>query len=94
MLDNNDLFILAGNKYFLSIYGTVRWGVAGVGLIADDFVSSLSMLPGVELAACASASSADKAAEFAERHKFARSYASYQELADDPEVTTVDCAVD
>lgn len=89
VLDNSDLFILARDKYLLSIYGKVRWGVAGVGKIADDFVASLSMLPGAEMAAAASASNVDKAAEFAERHKFSRSYGSYQELANDPEVDIV-----
>lgn len=89
VLDHNDLFILVEGKYMLSIFGKVRWGVAGVGKIADDFVSSLSMLPGAELVAAASGSSADKAAEFAKRHKFTRSYGSYEELANDPGVDIV-----
>ena len=86
VLDNSDFFIQADDKYLLSIYGPVRWGVAGVGKIADDFACSLSMLPGAELAAAAAATDADRAANFAKRHGFARSYGSYKELAEDPNV--------
>ncbi len=85
VLNNNDLFVKAGDKHFLSAFGTVRWGVAGVGKIADDFCSSLAFLPGAELAAAAAGSSADRAAAFAKRHGFACSYGSYRELADDKE---------
>lgn len=55
-------------------------------LAADDFCAALAFLPGASLAAAASGSSADNAAKFAKRHGFARSYGSYQELADDKEV--------
>lgn len=34
VLDNNDLFVQAGDKYLLSVFGTLHWGVAGCGKIA------------------------------------------------------------
>mmetsp|Transcript_3407 Transcript_3407/g.9853 ORF Transcript_3407/g.9853 Transcript_3407/m.9853 type:complete len:453 (+) Transcript_3407:122-1480(+) len=89
VLDNNDLFVQAGNKYLLSVYVTVRWGVAGCGKIADDFCAALSFLPGAALTAAATSGNADRAADFAKRHGFARSYGSYTELADDKEVDIV-----
>jgi predicted dehydrogenase len=66
----------------------VRWGIVGPGGIAAQFAHDLPLVPGAELAAVASRS-ADKAAAFAERHGFARSYGSYAELAADPDVDVV-----
>ena len=52
----------------------------------DDFIAAASMLPGVQLAACAASSSLERSKEFAQRHGFKRAHASYPELAADPDV--------
>lgn len=64
----------------------IRWGIVGTGHIADVFASDLALLP--EEAELAAVGSRDRrrAASFAARHGFARSYGSYHELAQDPQV--------
>lgn len=66
-----------------------RWGILSTGHIAGVFARDLALLPDeAELAAVASRNT-DKAAQFAAEHGFARSYGSYQQLADDPDVDVV-----
>ena len=67
---------------------TVRWGILGTGGIAATFAADLPLVPGAELAAVGSRTSA-AAATFAERHGFARSHGSWAELAADPDVDVI-----
>jgi predicted dehydrogenase len=66
----------------------VRWGILGTGGIASTFAADLPLVPGAELAAVGSRTSA-AAAAFAERHGFARSHGSWAELAADPDVDVI-----
>ncbi len=66
----------------------VRWGILGTGGIAGTFAADLPLVPGAELAAVGSRTSA-AAAAFAERHGFARSHGSWAELAADPGVDVI-----
>lgn len=65
-----------------------RWGILGAGGIAAKFSRDLAASPGSSLAAVA-ARDGDRAASFAARHGIRRSYGSYQELVDDPDVDVV-----
>ena len=66
----------------------VRWGILGPGGIAAKFAADLPLVPGAELAAVGSRSSA-AAAAFAERFGFARAHGSYADLAADDQVDVV-----
>lgn len=67
----------------------IRWGILGTGHIADVFAADLALLSDeAELAAVASRHPG-RAAEFASRHGFDRSYGSYPELAEDTAVDVV-----
>lgn len=68
--------------------GTWRWGVAGTGRIATDFVADLSFVPGAHVTAVASRSAA-RAEEFGRSVGAARCHGSYESLAADPEVDIV-----
>ncbi|GAA3881375.1 Gfo/Idh/MocA family oxidoreductase [Leifsonia kafniensis] len=67
---------------------TLRWGVVGPGGIATDFVSTLHAHTDQRVTAVGSRT-AERAERFAEAHGIPRSYGSYQELVDDPEVDIV-----
>ncbi|MGQ7295731.1 Gfo/Idh/MocA family protein [Quadrisphaera sp. KR29] len=60
---------------------TVRWGVLATGGIAATVSGDIALVPGAQLAAVASRD-AGRAAAFAERHGFTRSYGSYRELVE------------
>ncbi|MEP6599911.1 MAG: Gfo/Idh/MocA family oxidoreductase [Actinomycetota bacterium] len=66
----------------------MRWGIAGPGRIANDLAPDFVHVAGAELVAVGSRS-ADRAAAFAARHGIERSYGSYRELLDDPDVDAV-----
>jgi predicted dehydrogenase len=90
VLENNDYFIQEGTGYYsLSIFRPLRWGVAGVGKISDDFVTAAAFLPGTQLIAAAAGSSKERANEFAQRHGFQRAHGSYLELAQDKDVDII-----
>lgn len=67
---------------------TINWGIMGTGRIARSFASALGS---VETArACAVASrTPDKAAQFAEKFAFAKSYGSYYSLVTDPDIDII-----
>ncbi|RLD31212.1 MAG: gfo/Idh/MocA family oxidoreductase [Bacteroidetes bacterium] len=65
-----------------------RWGIISTGHISGKFAEAVKTLPEAELVAVASRN-IDKANEFAGKHNIPKAYASYQELADDPEVDVV-----
>ena len=67
---------------------TIRLGIIGTGRIARDFATGLRDAPDVELAAVGSRSQAT-ADSFAAEFGAPRRYASYEELADDPELDLV-----
>mmetsp|Transcript_106395 Transcript_106395/g.243569 ORF Transcript_106395/g.243569 Transcript_106395/m.243569 type:complete len:379 (+) Transcript_106395:29-1165(+) len=67
--------------------GKPRWGVAGVGMISNDFSLALKY-NGSEIVACA-ARDAARAAKFADDFGMERSYDSYEALAQDPQIDVV-----
>lgn len=65
-----------------------RWGMAGLGRIANLVAGDFRHVPNAELVAVASRSPG-RAEEFARRHGASRWYGSYRELIADPEVDVV-----
>ncbi|WP_034893150.1 Gfo/Idh/MocA family protein [Gillisia sp. Hel_I_29] len=65
-----------------------KWGIIGLGKIAHKFAEDLQRVEGAELYAVASRSS-EKAEEFAEKFEAAKSYNSYEALAQDPDVDII-----
>ncbi len=66
----------------------IRWGILSTGHISGKFAEALKMLPEAEISAVSSRNTGT-AKQFAEKHGVLRSYGSYSELADDPEVDVV-----
>lgn len=66
----------------------VRWGILSTGRIADRFTSDLKKAQGAEVVAVASRSFT-RAEIFAAKHRIARAYGSYEELARDPEIDVI-----
>jgi predicted dehydrogenase len=66
----------------------IRWGILATGGIAAAFVNDLRLLPDAEVVAVGSRS-AGAADRFAATHGIPRAYASWQALADDPDVDVV-----
>jgi predicted dehydrogenase len=66
----------------------LRWGILGTGAIARQFVEGLNALPGAEVLAVGSRSEVS-AEGFAEGRSIPRRYASYEDLASDPDVDVV-----
>lgn len=66
----------------------IRWGILGTGNIATSFANGLVTMPDAQLAAVGSRkqSSADA---YGDRFNIPRRYASYEELAHDPEIDVV-----
>ena len=67
---------------------TYRWGIAGTGRIASDFVDGLRQLPDVEVVAACSRS-ADTAQKFATQRNIPTAHSSYEALASDPNVDII-----
>ena len=65
-----------------------RWGILGTGAIATKFALGLRAVEDAELVAIGSRS-ADTAGAFAKEHGIRRAHATYEELADDPEVDAI-----
>jgi predicted dehydrogenase len=66
----------------------IRWGILGPGNIARSFAQGLSVLDDAEIVAVGSRS-AERAAAFGERYNIPRRHASYEALANDPDVDVV-----
>ena len=66
----------------------INWGIIGPGSIANRFAGGLAAVPGAKLHAVGSRTQA-KADEFADRHGAPKRYASYEALAEDPDVQVV-----
>ncbi|RXG11285.1 putative dehydrogenase [Leeuwenhoekiella aestuarii] len=67
---------------------TIRWGIIGLGKIANSFATDLQQVTGSELYAVASRSQ-EKADEFGKKYNASKCYSSYEELAEDPQVDAV-----
>ena len=61
---------LPGDRWGLAVYRPLRWGFAGTGKIAEDFVEILALVPGAQLAAAAARSKdrLPQAQAFADKH--------------------------
>jgi len=66
----------------------LRWGIIGLGNIANTFANDLNLIEGHSLQAVASRS-ATKACNFADTHGAHNAYGSYRELLDDAQVDIV-----
>ncbi len=66
----------------------IRWGIVGLGNIANKFAVDLALVPNCSLQAVASSDSA-RATEFANKYKAKNSYSNYTDLFRDPEVDLV-----
>jgi predicted dehydrogenase len=69
----------------------VRWGILATGKIARSFAQALRLLPDAEIAAVGSRRR-ETAVAFAEEHRVARAYDSYEGLVADPDVDVVSVA--
>ncbi|RBY80729.1 Gfo/Idh/MocA family protein [Blastococcus sp. TF02A-26] len=63
----------------------IRWGIVGPGRIAESVLPDFAHVEGARVTAVASRS-AERAADFAQRHGIPRSHGSYAEILADPEV--------
>ncbi len=66
----------------------IRWGIIGCGGIAHTFATGLQALESGMLLAGSSRTSG-RAKEFAEKHRIARSYSSYETLVGDADIDAV-----
>ncbi len=67
---------------------TIRWGILGTGWIANEFAQGLAEVADAELVAVGSRT-AGSASRFADRFQVPRRHASYQALAEDPDVDVI-----
>jgi predicted dehydrogenase len=66
----------------------IRWGIIGTGRIAAHFADGLAVLPDAALVAVGSRAQ-ESADAFGDRFDISRRHASYEALAEDPEVDVV-----
>ena len=66
----------------------IKWGILGLGNIAQKFAEDLSLIEGAELVAVASRSKV-KANEFSTKFNVKQAYDSYADLAKDPNVEAI-----
>ena len=65
----------------------LRWGICTAGMISNDFVLALSLLPPEDHAVVAVAARSEQdAKKFAEKHKIPVAYGGYEALAKDASV--------
>ena len=67
---------------------TIKWGIIGLGKIANKFASDLATVENTELVAVASRSQ-ENANEFGQKFNVKKAYNSYEALAKDPEVDAI-----
>lgn len=67
---------------------TIRWGIIGLGKIANKFAKDLQSVDHCQLYAVASRHQ-QKASSFAKQYNATKAYDSYEELASDPNVDAV-----
>lgn len=66
----------------------IRWGILATGSIAHQFAGGLAVIPDAELTAVGSRT-VETANAFADQYNVPRRYASYEELAADPDVDVI-----
>ncbi|WP_100614636.1 Gfo/Idh/MocA family protein [Confluentibacter citreus] len=66
----------------------IKWGIIGLGGIANKFANDLLTIKDAELYAVASRSQ-EKADEFAKKYGATKAYATYEDLANDPNIDAV-----
>ncbi|ANY72597.1 dehydrogenase [Paenibacillus ihbetae] len=66
----------------------IKWGIMGTGWIAQQFASDLALVSNGEALAVGSRT-AGSAAEFASKYDIPRSYGSYEELVQDPDIDVI-----
>ncbi len=66
----------------------IRWGVIGLGRIAESFAQDITLTDNAELCAVAARDGA-AAKAFAQRYQIDQAYAGYQALFDDPNIDAV-----
>lgn len=66
----------------------IKWGIISTGHISKKFATALALLPEADLVAVASRDM-ETAREFAQKFNVPKAYASYEELARDPEIDVV-----
>ena len=66
----------------------IKWGIIGLGSIANKFATDLATIEDAELYAVASRDQ-EKADYFADKHNARKAYNSYEVLAKDPEIDAV-----
>lgn len=67
---------------------TIRWGILGLGKIANKFAQDLKMVEGAQLYAVA-ARNQEKADSFAKQYNAQFAYAAYQDLVKNPNIDAV-----
>ncbi len=67
---------------------TYHWGILAPGKIAHKFASGLQFVPGAKIQAVGSRS-LERAESFAATYDIPKSYGSYQELAEDPDLDVI-----
>jgi len=67
---------------------TFRWGIIGLGGIANAFAEGVGFLPDHKLVAVGSRT-LEKAQNFAQKHGAEKAYGSYREVAEDPEIDAI-----
>jgi predicted dehydrogenase len=71
-----------------SHHNTIKWGILGLGKIANKFAHDLLAVNGAELYGVASRDQ-QKANSFAKQYKAQSAYGSYEELASDPNIDAI-----
>ncbi|MCK8521747.1 Gfo/Idh/MocA family oxidoreductase [Aquimarina sp. D1M17] len=66
----------------------VRWGILGLGNIANQFAKDMALVPDAELVAVGSRSM-DKAVDFAQKYGAQRAYNTYDQVINDGEVDII-----
>ena len=66
----------------------INWGIISTGHISNKFARALAILPQAELVGVASRNKRS-AKKFAEEHHIPKAYATYEELAEDPDIDVI-----
>lgn len=67
---------------------TIKWGILGTGTIAKKFCTGLTSIADAEIYAVGSRSQ-ESADRFAQQFSIPKAYASYEALANDPDVDVI-----
>ena len=67
----------------------IKWGIIGVGKIAEKFATDLKAVKNAQLHAVASSSSLERAKDFAERYDAPYSYDSYESIFQTPDLDAI-----